>query len=235
MTDCKQFQKQFCAAPAAMDLFLSKHAEQCAECADFARQILLLQRRLLSAVEMHVPASLQDKLQRIPVRERNRSLREFSLGAFALAASVILGTALFNSGLLPLPLDPGLEQVVYEHIIHEPQALTPVFPVKHAILQTTLKDFGVEFSDPEFGEVLHGTLCPIGDTHGLHLVVQGQRGPVTLLFMPTKSVETRIPFHEGRFEGYIVPVEVGLVAIVGEQGERLDRFDRAIKQSMRWL
>ncbi|MGH8553401.1 MAG: DUF3379 family protein [Methylococcales bacterium] len=235
MTDCKQFQKQFAAAPAATGPFWSEHAEQCAACADCARQILLLQRRLLPAVEVHVPDSLQDKLQRIPFRERNRSLRKFTLGTFALAASIISGIGLFNSGLLQLPAEPGLQQVVYEHIIHEPQALTAVFPVKHAILQTTLKDFGVEFSGPEFSEVLYITLCPIGDTHGLHLVVQGRRGPVTLLFMPTQSVDTRIPFQAGRFAGYIEPARVGLVAIVGEQGESLDRFGWAIKQSMRWL
>lgn len=234
MTDCNQFQKQFCAAAQASS-FWSEHAEHCARCAGFASRILLLNRRLRSAMEVPVPVELADKLRSIPVKERSRSLGKLTWGGFALAASVILGVGLFNFGLLQLPAKQGLQQVVYEHIVHEPEALTAVFPVKHAILQTILKDFGVEFADSELGEVLHVRLCPIGTTHGLHLVVQGQRGPVTLLFMPARSVTERLPFQEGPFTGYIEPAEVGLVAIVGRPGEGLDRFERAVKQSMRWL
>ncbi|MCI0653060.1 MAG: DUF3379 domain-containing protein [Methylococcaceae bacterium] len=235
MTECNEFQKQFSADPAAVDRFFSEHADRCAECAEFARHVLLLHRRLLSVMEVPVPASLQDRLQRIPVRERSRSLRSLTLATLALAASIVLGVGLFNFGSLPFRTEPGLQQVVYEHIVQEPEALKSVFPVKRAILNTTLKEFGVEFPDAEFGEVRYVRICPIADTRGLHLVVQGQRGPVTLLFMPTQSVEARIPFEEGRFAGHINPIAVGLVAIVGEKGEALDRFDRAIRQSIRWL
>ncbi|MGH8550894.1 MAG: DUF3379 family protein [Methylococcales bacterium] len=234
MTECNEFQKQFSAAGAAQPFF-SEHVEHCAECAYFVRQILPLNRRLLSVMEVRVPASLSEKLQKIPLQERNRRLRNLTRGTLALAASIVLGVGLFNFGLLRFPARPGLRQVVYEHIIHEPLALTAVLPVEQAIVNTTLKDFGVELTDSKIGEVLYVRLCPIGDTHGLHLVVQGQGGPVTILFMPTKTVKARIPFEEGRFAGHIDPITVGLVAVIGEKGESLDRFDRAIKQSMRWL
>ncbi|MGR9106210.1 MAG: DUF3379 family protein [Gammaproteobacteria bacterium] len=235
MIQCKRFQKQFSAAPAVANPVYTEHIEHCAECAAFARQIMLLQKRLLAVMEVQIPASLQQRLQEIPRRERKRSLRNFSLGTLALAASLITGIGLYRFGWLHLPAEPSLNEVVYEHIIHEPQALNAVSPLKQAIVNTTLKDFGVTFADAEFGEVLYVTLCPIGDTHGLHLVVRGRQGPVTLLFMPTKSIAARTPFDQGEFAGYIEPAEVGLVAIVGEKGETLERYEHAVKYAVHWL
>ena len=235
MTDCKQYQRQFSAAPGHADRFDLAHAEQCAECAEFVRETRNLHQRLIAAMEVPVPASLQARLKNIPLAARSRSLRKLALGTFALAASILLGVGVLQFGLPRIPAEPSLQQVVYEHILHEPQALTAVYPVKQAIVYSTLKQFGVELADAPFGEILHVTLCPIGDTHGLHLVVQGQRGPVTLLFMPSKSVNTRTPFEEGQFTGYIEPAGVGLVAIVGEKGEALEPYEQAVRQSMHWL
>lgn len=235
MIDCKQFQKQFSATPEVIDRPFSEHLENCTECAEFARQIRELQQRLYAAMEVRVPVSLHPKLKRIPTERRKQSLRRLSLGISALAASVLLAIGLVHFRPVQLPAQTKLEQVVYQHIAREPEALTAVFPVKQALVTSTLKDFGVEVSDSEFGEIMHVTLCPIGDTHGLHLVVQGKQGPVTLLFMPTKSIQVRTPFAQGHFTGYIEPAAVGLVAIVGEKGENLDRYERAVKQSMHWL
>lgn len=235
MTDCNHFQKQFSADPDGLDPIFAKHAEDCADCADFANRIVLLNQCLLPALQVNVPISLQDQLYSIPVKERRRSIRNVTFGAFALAASIILGIGFSSLALQQFSGDHGLQQMVYEHISHEPQALTAVFPVKQALVNATLKEFGIEFSDSSFDEVMYVTLCPIGHSYGLHLVVQGNRGPVTLLFLPTKSVEARISLEKGRFVGYIDPVEVGLVAVVGEKGESLESFDKIIKESMRWL
>ena len=172
----------------------------------------------------------------IPRTARVGSGRRTVVGILALAATFVLGLGVATYVRLESLSKPaGLIQVVYQHIIGEPQALVAVVPVKRTLINVTLKDFGVSLKEP-VGEIMHITLCPVAGTHGLHIVTKGERGPITILYLPTKSLDERQVFSYGRFVGYIEPTVVGLVAVIGEKGEtRLEEAHSAIQGALIWL
>lgn len=240
MSECERFQQAVMTDSARLDATLAGHERVCDTCAAVAARARELDARIHTAFEVRVPGHLQQTLARVPAKTRRGPMPYFKAGATgtALAASFILGMVAGPrvTGFKPVEPVPAvpLQKLVYEHILGEPQALTTVFPVKRARVNTTLKEFGVELSAP-LGEILHITLCPVGNTHGLHLVVQGRRGPVTLLFLPSRSVDGRTTFEQGRFAGVIKPAVAGVVAIVGEKNEPLETIENRVQKSIKWL
>lgn len=233
--DCERFKIAFTAGPRELDLGLAAHADDCLDCAKFAESIIDLDRKLLACMNVEVPQALAATLKEIPKYSAKTKPSWFIFGGFALAASFLLGigvSSVYRQGLIFQPAT--LQQVVYKHILHEPQALNAVFPVQDAVVNTTLKEFGVSLEKP-LGDVMHVRLCPIGDTFGLHLVVQGQRGPVTFLFLPTKTLDKPLKIAQEGFVGYIKPSLPGIVAVVGEKGESLRETEAVVRGALKWL
>ena len=235
MIDCERFKIAFTAGSRDLDPELASHSDDCPDCAKFAESMRDLDRKLLACMSVEVPRGLAATLQEIPGYSSKGKSNWFIFGGFALAAAFLLGigfSSVYRSDLIFQPAT--LQQVVYEHILHEPQALNAVFPVQEAVVNTTLKEFGVSLKKSP-GKVMHVTLCPIGDTFGLHLVVQGKRGPVTFLFLPTKTLDKSLAIVQERFVGYIKPSPHGIIAVVGEKGELLGETESAVRGALKWL
>lgn len=69
---------------------------------------------------------------------------------------------------------------------------------------------------------------------GLHLVVQGERGPVTLLLMPAQPVDGVLPLQAGEFQGVIMPLDHGSMAVVGNNGEPVMHLAERVRKSVHW-
>ncbi len=67
-----------------------------------------------------------------------------------------------------------------------------------------------------------------------HLVIQGERGPVTILLMPEEKVSGAQLFGDDVIQGVILPVGNGSIAIVGGAGERLDEIQERVRNSVTW-
>lgn len=235
MKDCEQFQLMYASSPQEMEAGLVAHADQCPDCASFADAIRELDNRLIDSMKVNVPADLAPLLKGIPEKNSWIKSKWTLFGGIALAASVLLSLGL-SLGLRLNSISPSasLRQAVYQHILGEPQALTAVFPVQPAVLNKKLKEFGVSLGQP-IGDVMYVKLCPVGDSRGLHLVVQGKQGPVTLLILPAVNVTEPINFIEGRFVGYMKQSAQGVIAVVGEKGEPLQETEALVNASLTWL
>jgi hypothetical protein len=73
-------------------------------------------------------------------------------------------------------------------------------------------------------EVRYAGVCDIRRRPGAHLVLAGERGPVTVLLMPDERVSQRTAARR-RPEGVILPVDGGSLAIVGSRGEPWMRWN----------
>lgn len=84
----------------------------------------------------------------------------------------------------------------------------------------------------DLGEVRYAENCSIGRTRGAHLVLAGQRGPVTVLVLPDRPVPARQTLHAAGFDGMIIPAARGSVTIVGMPGEALPAFEQRLREAV---
>ncbi len=76
--------------------------------------------------------------------------------------------------------------------------------------------------------------CKINGREVPHLVVQGEKGPVTILLMPHEMVDMPIRLEGQSIEGVILPVGHGSIAIIGERGEAIDQFRSRVTENVKW-
>ena len=136
----------------------------------------------------------------------------------------------------------GQEGIVYEsladevlaHVSHEPSALQVTdVTVTDAHLYEVVPA-NIAQLDHSAGLITFAESCPINGNIVPHLVIQGERGPVTILLMPEEKVSAAVLLNDERSHGVILPVGEGSIAIVGPRGESLEQIERRILQSVMW-
>lgn len=235
--DCKRFQKIAGADIAALDQALLAHSEKCEGCAGFLISAEAFDVVLNEAINVEVPADLNSRIEtRLDVEKPDRSGSARHVPRYmAIAASLLLivGVSFLANNISQLD-NPTLEQVVLSHINSEPEMLTLASYIPQDDLKKSLLDFGAKLQHP-MAKVSHVELCDIGDTKGIHLVMKGEKGPVTLLLLPTIKSKSTHSFAEGRWVGYTEPLGQGTIAIVGEPGEALDKIDASVRDAISWI
>ena len=75
--------------------------------------------------------------------------------------------------------------------------------------------------------IFRGRLVP-------HLVVQGEKGPVTVMILPDLEVDEPTSFSEQGFFGTILPAATGSIAIIAGEESDIEEVSEPIIQSLRW-
>jgi hypothetical protein len=88
--------------------------------------------------------------------------------------------------------------------------------------------------DHSAGLITYAQTCVVNGREVPHLVVQGERGPVTILLMPEEMVSGPESVTGESVQGVIIPVGSGSIAIFGEREEALDRIERKVLDSVTW-
>ena len=149
----------------------------------------------------------------------------------AAAVVLVVATGLWVSLRAPstLPVE------VAAHVRHEPGALVRTDQaVPNALMDEVLRQASVELVRP-VGLVSYVKLCPFRGKMVAHFVVQGEKGPVTVLLLPDEDVVTTIPIREEGIVGTLVPLEIGgSIAVVGDPGESLDVIRDRLVSAVRW-
>lgn len=213
--ECLEFRRLCGADPDIGDLAFVQHAESCERCGDYAREIRVLDDLILRALKVEVPPAAGD-----PFEDRGheristwRQARWLGLAA-SLILAVIVGTGIWGT----LPTDTLAGEVV-EHILHEPKSLSEsAVSVASEDIYKVLAGAGYALQE-EIGIVTYSRTCIFRGYEVPHLVVQGQRGPITVMLLPDISIVQPISVSESGFSGSIIPFDKGSLAVVGEHGE----------------
>jgi hypothetical protein len=237
LLDCKRFHKIAGADLTALDQALLAHSEKCEDCARFLVSAQAFDVILSEAINVEVAADLNSRIEtRLDVESSEHSGSEKRTPRYmAVAASLLLIVGVsFLANNLSQSDNPTLEQVVLSHINSEPEMLSLASYIPQDDLKKSLLGFGAKLQQP-MANVSHVELCDIGDTKGIHLVMKGEKGPVTLLLLPTIKSKLTHSFAEGGWVGYTEPLGQGTIAIVGKQGEALDKIDRSVRDAISWI
>ena len=152
----------------------------------------------------------------------------------AMAATVVLAAFLGVRFVSEGPNYDSLADEVLAHMEHEPYAMrVSDVPVSNSRLSYVVaKD--VARMDHDAGLITYAQTCIINGHKVPHLVIQGERGPVTILLMPNEKVSEAVPLRDEFFEGAILPVGDGSIAVIGGHDENLDKIQESVMNSVTW-
>lgn len=231
MTICEIHQEAIAGDPSYDD----PHVVACVDCRAFREDMRVLDAGIEQALSVSVP---ELKLPELPELDTSNvttlGSRVSKPAWFALAASLALA-AIIGVNMLGSDLEyPSLADEILAHIDHEPYALkVSDQPVSDGRLARIVPESVAEM-DHGAGLITYAQSCVINGKRVPHLVIQGERGPITILLMPDEKVEGAQSIMSESINGVILPVGDGSIAIIGSDGEDLNRVEERVKNSVTW-
>lgn len=222
--NCFEFRRQSIAEPRSTSDAYRRHRAECAACAAFALRQENFERALTKALGIEVPRDLG---ARVILRQTTR--HSFSLRrtlAYAASMLLILGIA---AGLLWPPRAPDIGNLVMDHILEEPEYLVAKEEVPRERAVAVMAQEGVTLRG-DLGVIRFVGRCP--GRSGVHMVLAGREGPVTVMIMPAMPVSSRQVLARGSFTGVLRPIGKGSLAVVGLPGEPIDEHEQRVRAAI---
>lgn len=238
--NCEDYRELLAADPTASVDGGTEHVAACASCAAFTAEMRAFNDKISAALAISVPdleipelpEIEDDNVVDLPFGGKKSISAPFWIG---IAATVVLaafvGIRMINTSQLnSLPL---ADQVL-AHLDHEPQSLrvTDVAVSDEQFAKVVNPKIGT--MDRSVGLVSYAQSCVINGKTIPHLVIQGQKGPITLLLMPEEMVDGATTLDGKGVNGVILPVGNGSIAIIGERDEPLTEVEQKIINSVEW-
>ena len=235
--NCEEFKGAVAADPAFSGG--AEHAAVCSDCRDYQRSMLELNLKIARAMLIDVPPPVTpelpdiatDNVRALPARPRTRSRGPLW---FAVAATVVFATSISLRMSGVFESYETLAEEVLAHLDHEPGALrVTATPVSDKRLVRVVPASTARF-DREASLITYAQTCVINGKRIPHLVIQGARGPVTILLLPDEPVDGATPLEGQSIQGVILPVGGGSVAIIGDREEALGPIQERVLQAVTW-
>ncbi len=238
--NCEDYKQAIAADPSESFDGGALHSAECSSCNAVKAEMQALDVRIAAALAIDVPDLKMPELPAMTGEDKvvdlasRRPIRWTTPAWVGLAASVVLATVvgvrIINTGT-----EQGtLAEQVIAHLDYEPGALTVTdVAVSDRKLYSVVRP-AIATLDRDLGLITYANTCEINGREVPHLVVQGEKGPVTILLMPEEMVDMPIPLESQSIEGVILPVDNGSIAIIGERGERIDQLETRVTETVKW-
>jgi hypothetical protein len=226
--ECLEFRKAAGADPTCLSPDARAHRDGCPRCAEYLRQTLALDEKILAALRVPVP-DRGPQIGRssgalLPAIDRRRW--------FALAASIVAGVAVGSLLWVAGPRE-SLAHAVVEHMSHEPDAMTTESPAAPSQVEEVLERGRIRLR-PGIGTVSYASSCPFRGANVPHLVVRTDAGPVTVMVLRNEKVAAPVRFDEQGYSGTIVPAGPGSIAVIGTARANLDQVAERVLGAVEW-
>jgi hypothetical protein len=212
------------------------HLRDCPACRDYLAGIEALDARISRALAIDVPDLIVPDLPEpeadsiVPMRHRRPAAPAWLALAASVAIAAVLGARMLGIGV---QYDSLADEVV-AHLDHEPAALRVTEIAISDERLNSVVPASVANLDHGAGVISYAQTCIINGKRVPHLVIQGAKGPVTVLLMPEERVDEPIELAGENIKGIILPVGGGSVAFIGAADERLDSIRDEVLQSVTW-
>ena len=212
------------------------HLSECAACQSYRREMQALDQKISRALALDVPQLQMPDLPEIDTENVvTLASRRFSPPAWLAVAATVVVAALLGVRLIGSGIEhDSLADEILAHLDGEPFALRVTdVAITDERLNAVVPAY-IARMDHSAGLITYAQTCPIGGYDVPHLVIQGERGPVTILLMPQEYVAEPQHLSGDNIKGVILPVGKGSIAIIGERDERLDRIQESVLKSVAW-
>ncbi len=235
--NCLEFRRKLLIEPRCRDKEFAAHASSCPDCAREAEQASRFEDQLHAALDVPSPVGLESRIIAARSSVAGQSLSGVGPRWLALAACMLLVVGLAGwTGYKwerYFGVASGLEATVINHINDELDHLHADRDIPPAVVKLLLSQFGASI-EGNIGRVNYASRCYIRQHSGVHMVIPGEQGPITVLIMPREFLTQRKQVRSPRFSGVIVPTEYGSMAVVGEKLESVERVVKQMQQSIAW-
>jgi hypothetical protein len=227
--ECLDFRRAAGADPGHLGVEATAHRDMCPTCAEFLRQTLVLDERILAALRVPVPqrnaTAVTPNVVAFPRVERRRWM---ALAA-SIAGGVVVGSLLWVSGPRA-----SLAQDVVRHMAHEPGVMVMTSaPEDASQVERVMERGGIRLRS-DAGMVSYAQTCRFRGEKVPHLVVQTDAGPVTVMVLRNEKVPAPVKFAEQGFVGTILPAGPGSVAVLGPTGADLSQVAGRVAAAVVW-
>ena len=230
--DDLEFRRRAYAEPNSDDKDFIEKKNESADNARFVDELKMLDQQIADAMHVEPPEGLAERIKlNQQLGEHTHKKKQYQF-MFSVAASVLIVMSVVFAFLSPSHND-ALSEVVLTHIYDELYHLEDdyQYPIDRANL--VLASHGGKF-EHDIGELRYVGGCDIDEKPGLHMVLKGEKGPVTVMMMPEAKIEKAIKIADSRFQGSIQPTAKGSIAFVAEKGEKIERVKHAVNSSLSW-
>ncbi len=229
--DDLEFRRHVYADPKCQNTeFLSKKNET-EENHLFVDELQQFDKKLKRAMDIEPPKGLAERIilnQALQTHSRMEQQRFI----FSIAASVLLVLGVFFYIFQPIS-EVNLEHEVLAHIYEELDHLIEQQDKKTLDINQALAQHGGEFIG-DIGKINYLGSCDIANKKGIHVILAGTHGSITVLMLPDVSINKEKMVSDNRFHGSIIPTGSGSIAIIGEKNESLNEVKQTIKQKLSW-
>jgi hypothetical protein len=213
------------------------HLSACVECRAFRDEMRALNQKLGRALAIDVPELRMPELPQIDTTDvvPLAGHRRFTMPSWIAVAAMLVLAAFVGVRMVGSNVTyPSLADEIVAHLDHEPRALRVTDkPVDDRRLAKVVPA-AVAKMNHDAGLITYANTCVIHGKKVPHLVIQGERGPVTILLLPEEMIESAVQIHGESINGVILPVGSGSVAIIGERDEALEAIQQNIVNSVTW-
>ena len=239
--NCEKYREAIAADPSESFTGGAEHAAACEACSAYRTEMRALDETISKALAIDVPdlkipdlppISDDDNVVNMPFRRAAKITTPVWLGiaaSFALAA--IIGVQFVGNSA---DSDRLLAETVLAHVDHETWALKVTDVSVSDERFASVINPGIGTMDRNVGLVSYAQSCIINGNTIPHLVIQGERGPVTLLLLPDEMVHGAVILSGESVDGVILPHGDGSIAIIGEREERIEELKRRVVESVEW-
>lgn len=243
--NCDAYREAIAVDPSA-SVDGGTHISGCEACSRYTAEMRTLDECIARALGIDVPDPKSPDLPHIaaatgePVALVNRGSRSRIMSPprwAGLVAAVALLAVLFT--ILPNVRDQRgrLVDEIIAHMDHEEasrQVTSIAVPPQrlHAVV-----DRKVAAMDHDIGLITYAMSCVINGRIVPHLVIQGSKGPVTLILLAEETVESPISLTGKNVYGVLLPVGRGSIAVIGQREDQLEEIDRIgseLADSVEW-
>ncbi len=241
--NCEQYREAIAADPSESFDGGAVHSAECSPCNALKAEMRALDERISAALKIDVPDLSMPEFpsvaseEKVVVLSSRRPIRWTTPAWVGLAASVVLATVIgvrFTDTHDSHNIDGSLAEQVLAHLDFEPNSrrVTDV-AVSDESLYSVVRP-AIASMDRDLGLITYAMSCTINGREVPHLVMQGEKGPVTILLMPHEMIDMPIQLGGQSIEGIILPVGEGSIAIIGERGEQIDQLKTRVRKNVKW-
>lgn len=231
--NCQQTRYQIDIHPEHLSDTARQHLEGCSACQAYHAQQQDFDQLLDQVAQQAPPSGLRQQLLLQGNQLRQEKLRKQRQWG-SIAAGLLIGVLLLGYQWFPeTPQNNNAPVVaeVLEHVYHELDHLHENRAIKDQEINYLLRPWQGSYSGSSM-KVNYAGSCEIASRKGIHLVVEGEQNPVTVLLMPGTQADQDLPIQDERFQGRVFSAPYGSFAVLGEDAQDIHRVARQIKHAV---